>query len=406
MTLHLAAHRATTRHLSSAYLLQAEAALPCAGPVVGLDALSGQPFSFDPFTLYAEGIITNPNLLVLGQLGTGKSTLAKLLCWGLSALCGHGLAVLDPKGEYGPLAELLGLARLRLEPGGRTRLNPLEATGAEAAADARRRGAEVVVALASSGLGRALRPDERAAVEVALGCLAESPCLPAVVEALLSPTAAMAQDLRTSKTALALSCREAALELRRLVAGDLAGMLDAPSTVRLDPAGPGVVIDLSACYRSPAALGPVMVAAGTWLTETLARPGRRRVLVLDETWQVLGDPGVGRWLRSTMKLARALGVAVALLTHTLSDFESVGTAGSEAARLSSALVADTATRALLAQPDPAVGRTAEILDLGPPEAALLPRLARGRALWRVGPAAALVHHLVLNDLELPFVPRN
>ena len=87
-------------------------------------------------------------------------------------------------------------------------------------------------------------------------------------------------------------------------------------------------------------------------------------------------------------------MAVALLTHTLSDFESVGPAGSEAARLASALVADTATRAILAQPDPAVGRTAEILDLGPPEAALLPRLARGRALWRVGSAAALVHHLV------------
>src|SRR5205807_7626113 len=96
MTLRLAPHRATTRHLSSAYLLQAEVALPCPGPVVGLDALSGQPFSFDPFALYAEGVITNPNLLVLGQLGTGKSTLAKLLCWGLSALCGHGLAVLHP----------------------------------------------------------------------------------------------------------------------------------------------------------------------------------------------------------------------------------------------------------------------------------------------------------------------
>jgi hypothetical protein len=35
-------------------------------------------------------------------------------------------ASVDPKGEYGPLAETLGLARLSLKPGGSTRLNPLD----------------------------------------------------------------------------------------------------------------------------------------------------------------------------------------------------------------------------------------------------------------------------------------
>ena len=86
--LSVGAHLATTRHAPSFYPFQAEAPLPQVGPAMGIDLLSGGAFSFDPFALYAERIITNPNLLVLGPLGTGKSTLAKLLCWGLSALCG------------------------------------------------------------------------------------------------------------------------------------------------------------------------------------------------------------------------------------------------------------------------------------------------------------------------------
>ena len=83
-----------------------------------------------------------------------------------------------------------------------------------------------------------------------------------------------------------------------------------------------------------------------------------------------------------------------LLTHTLSDFESVGTAGSEAARLASALVADTATRALLAQPDPAVGRTAEVQALckGPSLGS-----AGGPTLMHLGPIARLAYEGVLTS---------
>ena len=54
--------------------------------------------------------------------------------------------------------------------------------------------------------------------------------------------------------ALAADGRHVALELRRLVAGDLRGMFDGPTSpgIRLD--GPLVVLDLSAVYHS-AALG-------------------------------------------------------------------------------------------------------------------------------------------------------
>ena len=39
-------------------------------------------------------------------------------------------AIVDPKGEYGPLADGLGLEQIRLHPGGTSRLNPLDTFGA------------------------------------------------------------------------------------------------------------------------------------------------------------------------------------------------------------------------------------------------------------------------------------
>src|SRR5436305_294300 len=68
--LSLSSHLATTRHAPSLYPFQAEAPLPAVGPVMGIDVLSGGPFSFDPFALYPR-VLTNPNVLVLGSIGSG-----------------------------------------------------------------------------------------------------------------------------------------------------------------------------------------------------------------------------------------------------------------------------------------------------------------------------------------------
>ena len=393
MTLALAPHRATTRHLASCYLFQADPLLD-AGPVLGLDVRSGGVFCFDPFAAYAAGWITNPNLLVLGEVGSGKSTVAKLLCWTQRALLGRSVAILDPKGEYGPLAKLLGLPTIRLSPGGRTRINPLELGAPSILDEHHRRRLDVLGALGESGLGRPLRPEERACLDATVGELSGTPLLGNVVDALLAPSTSVAAMLRTSTGELAAASRELALALHRLVAGDLAGMFDGPSTVRLDASGPGVHVDLSPVYTNPSVLAPTMVAAGSWLTASLATPGSQYLLVLDETWQVLADPGIGRWLRSTMKLARALGAAVVLVTHGLADFRAVGDERSEAARLAASLVADTASRALLAHSDAAVTETAAALDLGAAEAEVLPHLGRGVALWHIGEHARLIRHLV------------
>jgi hypothetical protein len=160
---------------------------------------------------------------------------------------------------------------------------------------------ELLSSLASACLGRGLLPRERAALGAALveaTRATEVPTVPVVVEALLTPTADAARSLRTEQRDLLEDGRDVALELRRLVHGDLRGMFDGPTTAGLDLSSPLVVLDLSALYSS-AALGVLMACATAWLQAALARtavstggsaasPGRGRFfLVVDEAWAIL-----------------------------------------------------------------------------------------------------------------------
>ena len=100
------AHRATTAHLQAVYPFVAEGGLGGRGPLIGKDLLGGS-FCFDPWDLYRQGLLTNPNLIIMGQVGRGKSTLVKALIWRQVAW-GRQAWIVDPKGEYGPLARACG----------------------------------------------------------------------------------------------------------------------------------------------------------------------------------------------------------------------------------------------------------------------------------------------------------
>ena len=118
------AHVATTRHLCAAYPLVSEAGLGHQGVLIGRDVLGGS-FVYDPFALYRQGVVTNPNMVVFGQIGRGKSSFVKSYLW-RQAVFGRHAWVVDPKGEYGPLAGPGAWRRCALRPGGAVRLNPLD----------------------------------------------------------------------------------------------------------------------------------------------------------------------------------------------------------------------------------------------------------------------------------------
>ncbi len=412
-------HRGTTSELRALYPFAVTPPLGARSCYMGQDS-SGAAFGFDPWECYANGSVTNPNMVVLGQIGKGKSAFVKSLMW-RQYLMGRSCWALDPKGEYGALAAAAGTTPLRLGPGLGLRLNPLDVAQDEAVrvgqggvgrlptdpSAAHRRRAELLGALLESSLGRPLQPPERAATEVALASVeggALPPTLPEVVAALLQPAASAAAALGTDVAGLRNDGRNVALELRRLVHGDLAGMFDGQSSPGAGLGTGMVVLDLSRVYASPA-LGLLMTCALCWFQNSLdGGPGARRtkrLVVLDEAWAVLAHLGTARWLQAMFKLSRAYGVSNVAVVHRVSDLRAAGDGGSRQERLAEGLLADTETRVVFAQEAAEASRAADLLGLSATEQSLVARLPRGTALWRVGARSYLVRHrLSTRELRL------
>lgn len=314
--------------------------------------------------------------------------------------------MLDPKGEYEAVAGACGGSHLRLGPGSGLRLNPLDVHPVAATSDdgkersqagqapAHQRRAELLGALLASSLGRPLQPEERAAADLALGAAEERsaiPTLPLVADALLSPQPHDARLLGTDTEGLRRDGRQVALELRRLVHGDLAGMFDGETSPGVELGAGMVVLDLSRLYASPA-LGLLMVCALSWLQSALASGSAQRLVVLDEAWAVLSHLATARWLQATFKLSRAYGVANVAVVHRLSDLKAAGQDGSQEQRLAEGLLADAETRVVFGQAPGEAERAGELLGLSRTEQMLLSQLPRGVALWRVGQTSYLVEH--------------
>jgi type IV secretory pathway VirB4 component len=388
MPLRVAAHRASSATLAGAYPFLA-ALPPTEGVYVGVDAFSGAPFCFDPWTLYAAGALTNPNVLLAGVIGQGKSALAKSLAVRSVAVGRRVYVPGDPKGEWGAVAEAVGGTVLRLGPGRHERLNPLDSSsvdvqGGSTAAGARHR---LLASLAETSLRRPLRPAEHTVLDDAIQRVGRRrvPVLPDVVASLasLSDGSTQGDDLTHA--------------VRRLVKGDLAGLFDGPTTVRLDPDSPMVVIDLSGLGAHDEALGVAMTCAAGWLEGVLRSHGGFRWVIYDEAWRLMRSLPLVQRMQAQWKLSRAFGIANLIVVHRLSDLNAVGDERSEIREVTRGLLADCSTRILYRQETDQLTSVTAAVGLTEPERHLLPQLPRGTGLWKLGRHSHVVHHLLHHE---------
>lgn len=391
-------HQDTSATLAGAYPFLAEGGLGSEGVFVGQDLYSGSSFVYDPWVLYTHGLITAPNVVLAGIVGSGKSSLAKSL-YTRSIPFGRRVYVPgDPKGEHTPVAEAVGGKAIALGHGMSNRLNPLDEGHRPAGLDdiqwasqveTRRR--DLIGALAETVLDRPLTPLEHTAVDIALNrsvCSADVPVLPLVVDHLLNPERADDVDGRLTEDG-----RLVGHALRRLVAGDLAGLFDGPSTVTFDATLPMISLDLSRVADNSTLISVLMTCASTWMESALMDPsGGQRWVVYDEAWRLISHPALLRRMDAHWRLARHYGIANMLIFHKLTDLDNVGDSGSAMRSLASSLLANAETRIVYRQESDQLGSTGAALALTRTEQSILPTLSTGQGLWRIKDRSFVVQH--------------
>ena len=272
-----AGHQVSTAHFQAAYPAVAEAGLGAHGVYIGSD-LHGGSFVFDPWLLYARGVLSIANTLVLGMPDFGKSSLTKSWLY-RSRVFGRRCEIIDPKGEYTQLVHALGGVVLRLQPGGATRLNPLTRVGSAEMREG------LLQAVAHAMLGRPLAQAEAVGLIEALAAADDTHvgevCVGNVVEQLRDPAQRTIDALDMTREQAREQLREVALALLRLCHGPLRGMFDAPTSAGEEVwDAPVVSLDISqiaaGSSSSDLALAITMVCATAFLDaqRTPANPAR------------------------------------------------------------------------------------------------------------------------------------
>lgn len=392
-------HQDTSATLAGAYPFVAEGGLGSDGVFVGQDLYSGGSFVYDPWVLYARGIITAPNVVLAGIVGSGKSSLAKSL-YTRSLPFGRRVYVPgDPKGEHTAVAEAVGGRAIVLGHGLNTRLNPLDEGHRpgglsdeqwKTTVASRRR--DLIGALAETVLARGLTPLEHTAIDLALTTTVREndvPILPMVVDHILTPSSSEAD----ADGRLAEDGRLVGHALRRLVAGDLQGLFDGPSTVAFDPSLPMISLDLSRVTENSTLISVLMTCSSAWMESALLDPnGGQRWVIYDEAWRLMSHPALLKRMDAHWRLARHYGIANMLIFHKLSDLDNVGDAGSAMRSLANSLLANAETRIVYRQESDQLGLTAKALGLTGTEQKLLPTLGVGQGLWRIKDRAFVTQH--------------
>ena len=361
-------HWGTSRDLITLRLPTHDAGTGLIGEPLGR-AQRGGDFVWDPFDAYRAGLVANPNVVVAGAIGVGKSTVVKMLV-DRALRRGRRVIIVDPKGEYGALARAHGRETVTFGTGAWCR--PF---GPDAA-----KNRDVVRLLLASAAGRSLTADESFALDVATESLGDAtpPRLLAALFDLVSP--ALSDLTSTPRQRLALL-------LRRFVHGDLADLFDgAGPPMALDDTL--VVVDLSRQWASDhLAVAAVSVVAAS---HAEVASGQECYVVMDEAWALLADDASLRWLQGSWKLARARGVSHVLVLHRWSDASAVGSRNSAAYARARGLLRECESAWLFRQPPDEADEMAEVLGLGALERTVLPTLERGQALVRYGRARSVV----------------
>jgi type IV secretory pathway VirB4 component len=377
--------RAWTHWATSSDLVSLRAPAHDAGTGLSGDSLGqsqyGSSFVLDVFDAYGAGLVSNPNVIVAGSIGAGKSTIVKMQLE-RALRRGRRAVVVDPKGEYAQLAAHHGVTPIALGRDGWC--SPFPADDRE--------GRHLLRALVASAQGSALTSEQHFALDEVWRRLETRPTR--VLFALYQLLAAHLESSASSAE------RSLALVLHRFIHGDLAGLFDGPEEP-LRFSGNLVVVDLSSQWTSNS-LSVAALSAVAAAQQVVGDPAWPGYLVIDEAWALLSDAAALRWLQGSWKLARARGLSHVMVLHRWSDVATAGDAGSVERDRARGLLRECETAWLFRQPPDEAREMALALGLEPREESYLTALPKGVALVRYGPHRSIVR-VAPDERDLAFI---
>ena len=333
------------------------------GILYGLTTGGGGIVLWDRFTQ------SNYNSVILARSGAGKSYLAKLEAL-RSLYRGIDVLVVDPENEYERLAESVGGTHVRLGAQG-VRINPFDLS---AESDAYTRRALFIHTLVAVLLNKTTDAATRAALDRGIVAAYKARGISSDTRTHARPTPTLsdlAEELEKDGDESSVALHE---QLAPFVTGSHRGLFDGPTTVGLDRHL--VVFSLRDLPDELKAAGVLLALDFIWRRVSGSDQPRRRLVIVDEAWQLMRDPEGARYLFRLAKSARRHWCGLTVVTQDAGDL-----LGSD---LGTAVVANAATQILLRQAPQAIDAIGAAFHLTSGERELLLTARRGDALLAAG----------------------
>ena len=352
---------------------------------------------FDRFSL------ENANMVVFAKSGAGKSFTVKLEAL-RSMMLGTDILVIDPENEYQKLADAVGGSYIRLSLSSDTRINPFDlprVIDSDEATDALRANLITLQRLFKLMLGDTLVGGQQIALL--------SPAEEADLDQALIDTYARAGitsdplthnsqpptiiDLYDTLLHMGGAGPSLAQRLRKYTTGTFAGIFSQQSNVDINNSM--VVFNIRDLEDDLRPVAMYIVLSHIW---NIARTvQRRRMLIVDEAWQLMKYEDSAEFLHSLAKRARKYSLGLTTITQDVEDFM-----GSEKGR---AIVANSSLQLLLKQSTSAVDVLAEVFKLTEEERKRLSNFPVGDGLFFAGQNHVHIR-IFASETETQFITTN
>lgn len=351
------------------------------GVLYGINMHNSGLVIFDRFSL------ENSNACVFAKSGAGKSFAVKLEAL-RQMMMGTEILIIDPENEYQRMCDAVGGSYVRLSLNSPTRINPFDlpqVVDSDEADNALRTnlitlhglfrlmmgGAQAEMVGEGGHIAPALNPIEEADLDAAL---IETYAKAGITNDPLTHTAIppTISDLYDTLLHMGNTGPQLAQRIRKYTTGTFAGIFSQQSN--LDINNQMVVFNIRDLEDELRPVAMYIVLNFIW--NKTKSDIKRRMLVVDEAWQLMKYEDSANFLFSLAKRARKYSLGITIISQDVEDFIS--------SRLGRAIVANSSMQLLLKQSPSAVDLLADVFKLTSEEKKRLNQFPIGQGLFFAG----------------------